>query len=129
MEYKEEVLEYICSAYTRNATCSLEKGMIVRLFSKASSDTLILHIAHEKLVELCETAGQHDLVRDSVTAFEDLSNNDPEDVRLSDLGLGLERTDRPELLKAMQERVLNVVLTYVRVRDESNLQVPYFMEE
>ncbi len=127
--YRGEPSEYIVSAYTRGSDVSLEQGLILRIFSKSQSDTLVMHIYSDTLVEFCTIAGEPDLVRDSTVAFQDLSNNDPEDVRLSDLGLGLERTDRPELLKALQERVVAVILNYCRIRESQGLAVPYLEED
>ena len=129
LTYRGEASDYIVSAYTRSSDVSLEQGLILRIFSKSQSDTLVMHIYSDTLVEFCTIAGEPDLVRDSTVAFQDLSNNDPEDVRLSDLGLGLERTDRPELLKTLQERVVAVVLNFCRIRESQGLAVPYLEED
>ena len=112
--------QFICSCYLRNADLGVEHGVVVRLYLKGSTDTLVLHAHGRLLTRICGIVGEPDLIRDCVTARVDLSNNDPEDVVADNLGMGLERTDRPQTLKRLHERAMGIFLTHVRVRREDD---------
>jgi len=109
------VKEFITSTYLRAGGMGIERGVIARLYLKGSTDTVVMHVGGPSLKALCVKANEPDLIRDCVTARADLSNNDPEDVVAGDLGVGLERTDRPQILKKLHERAIEILLNNTRV--------------
>ena len=131
-----DIRDFIVSAYSRNPNMGVERGIVMRLFMKGSSDTIVMHLSGMRLQKLVEWGGEPDLLRDCVTQRNDLANNDPEDMVRSDLGVGLERTDRAKQLKKLHERLVSVVLSFICLKTEDGVNSttekftsPYFDDD
>lgn len=62
--------ECLVTLYTKSALETLERGVIVKIYERASSRTSVLHLGASEIMRQCESAREPDLLRDYVTAID-----------------------------------------------------------
>ena len=61
---KIEQVEYITSIYSLNKGTTPEKGLVIRMYERGSSATVVLHIGPDEVVRMCNQVEENDLLRD-----------------------------------------------------------------
>ena len=68
-----ETAAFLVTVYTINEGAGPERGLIIRVYDKTSCETAVLHLGFKEMLRQCEEAGEPDLIRDVVTAIQEVS--------------------------------------------------------
>jgi hypothetical protein len=60
--------DFLITVYTKSAAEGPERGLVVKLYDRATSLTSILHVGPSELMRICQHADEPDLIADIVTA-------------------------------------------------------------
>jgi len=90
--------EYVMSVYTKTKGCGPERGVVTKVYDSELCQTIVLHYGPMEVLRLCEEADQPDLLRDIVTAREQVRDGPKDSVEEGFVSL----TEKGETVKTIK---------------------------
>ena len=90
--------EYMMSVYTKQKGCGPERGIVVKVYDSEICQTIVLHYGPMEVLRLCEEGDQPDLMRDIVTAREQVTDGPKDSLEEGFVSL----TEKGETLKTIK---------------------------
>ena len=101
--------DYLVTVYTKSMLENAERGLVVKLYDRAISETAVLHIGASELIRICEHFDEPDLLKDLV-----LAQAEEDSLELDDIEKGFsELTAKGDLRRKTQSlinRLMEIVL-------------------
>lgn len=101
--------DFLVTVYTKSPAENTERGLVIKLYDRAVSETAILHLGASELIRICNHFDEPDLLRDLVYA-----QNEEDALKLDEIENGFaELTAKGELQRktnALIARVMQIVL-------------------
>jgi hypothetical protein len=101
--------DFLVTVYTKSITEGPERGLVIKLYDRATSLTSVLHIGPSELMRICQHIDEPDLLTDIVTAQTMQESSAPDEIEDG----FKEFTDKGELenkTKALVDILVNIVL-------------------
>ena len=110
-------VEYVISVYTKSAMEGCERGLVVKVYEKNVSGTMILHIGPSEIKRLMERAEQYDLLRD-IAAAREADTDSARDKLEANFETLTEKSENLRQLKKMYDTFSDVIIADVGVKPD-----------
>ena len=109
-EDMKEMKDFVVSVYTKSPGEEPEKGLIIKLYERGQSDTLIMHIGPNEVYRLADESGEPDLLKDIVNGKVAVDSEELDHLEKSFLDVtnkGELTNERNKLINMLMDIVLN----------------------
>ena len=132
MDYEQqdfiEEADFITSVYSKELRGTPDKGLVVRLYERGASDTIVVHLGLSEIERMCNAVHEPDLLKDIVQA-----KLDSDGASLDDVEAGFvqdkAKSDMVEEFKKLTDHLIDIVLSHVGVKEDVTKEkhVPYMI--
>lgn len=107
--------DFIVTVYTKSEQEGAERGLVVKIYEKISSHTIVLHIGPSELMRLCEKEREFDLLRDMVTARESSNMHTVDAIEEAFVAVTT-KGEELAVSNRFQDRLVSIVINDIAIR-------------
>jgi hypothetical protein len=108
-------VEYVVSVHTKSAQEGCERGLVVKIYDRGGSSTMILHIGPSEISRLMLRAGQMGLLAD-IAAAREADTDSARDALEANFETLTEKSENLRMLKKMYDTFTNVIIDDVGIK-------------
>lgn len=117
--------DFIITIYTKSESEGPERGLVVKIYEKESSCTVILHIGPSELIRLTEQEGEYELLRNMVRARETSEDYILDEIETKFTAL-TEKGDELNKVNKFQQVLFSIIIREIGIRmDAENKLTAY----
>ncbi len=114
---KQTEVEFVVSVHTKSALEGPERGVVVKIYDKNVSGTMIIHIGPSEVKRLVDTTGDFDLLRD-ISTYREMESDTAKDSLEANFESLTEKADNLRKLKSLYDRFSDIIINDIGLRDD-----------
>jgi len=124
-----EEAEFLITVYTISDLTGPERGLVIKVYDKTTSEMAILHLGYGEMQRLCNEAGEPDLIRDVTNALQEV-NRIQLDKAEEPFDYLTERGDASQAAKKILDLLIDIILSDIGVeRSSTEHVIPYLKSQ
>ena len=111
-------IEYMMSIFTKAKGCGPERGVVVKVYDSEMCQTIVLHYGPMEVLRLCEEGDHPDLMRDIVSAREQVTDGPKDSLEEGFVSL-TEKGETLKKIKNLSDIFCQIVMNDVGIKESS----------